>query len=88
MYVCEQRMTFWKVIMQGVYIELCFTNTKPEDTPYENGTYLMFFDLGTNFPQVAPKARFITPILHPNVSKQGRVCHSILGRNHLDFIID
>src|SRR5437762_13575660 len=46
----------------------------------------MFLDLGSNFPQVAPNARFITPILHPNISKQGRVCHSIIDRTHSSLI--
>lgn len=40
-----------------------------------------------NYPNFAPKARFITPILHPNVTKQGRICHSILDRKSTgDFV--
>jgi len=40
----------------------------------------MFIDMDANYPNFAPKARFITPILHPNITKQGRICHSILDR--------
>jgi hypothetical protein len=28
----------------------------------------------------APRARFITPILHPNITKHGRICHPIFDR--------
>ena len=57
-YVSESNMAFWKVAMQG-----------PPDTPYESGTFLLYVELGAQFPMVAPTARFITPILHPNVTK-------------------
>jgi len=40
----------------------------------------MYIDMDTEYPAFAPKARFITPLLHPNVTKQGRICHSILDR--------
>lgn len=47
---------------------------------YAPGTFLMYIDMDAEYPAFAPKARFITPILHPNVTKQGRICHSILDR--------
>jgi Ubiquitin-conjugating enzyme len=34
------------------------------------------------YPMAAPKVRMLTPILHPNISKQGRICHSILERKN------
>ena len=40
----------------------------------------MYMDMESSYPATAPKARFITPILHPNITKQGRICHSILDR--------
>lgn len=57
-YVSESNMAFWKVVMQG-----------PPDTPYADGTFLLYVELGDQFPMVAPTARFVTPILHPNVTK-------------------
>ena len=64
-YVSESNMAFWKVVMQG-----------PPDTPYADGTFLLYVELGAQFPMVAPTARFITPILHPNVTKvQPTHCH-------------
>ena len=62
-YVSESNMGFWKVVMQG-----------PHASPYENGTFLLYVELGDQFPRKAPTVRFITPILHPNITK---VCSSI-----------
>lgn len=57
-YVSERNMGFWKVAMQG-----------PTDSPYANGTFILIVDIGNEFPRRAPTVRFITPILHANVSK-------------------
>lgn len=57
-YVSEHNMGFWKVVMQG----------RP-GTPYKNGTFLAYLEFGAEFPRKPPTMRFITPILHPNVSK-------------------
>lgn len=57
-YVSENNMGFWKVVMQG----------RP-GTPYENGTFLAYLEIGDDYPSKPPTMRFITPILHPNVSK-------------------
>jgi hypothetical protein len=57
-YVSENNMGFWKVVMQG-----------PPASPYENGTFLLYVDLGEQYPRLPPTARFITPVLHPNITK-------------------
>jgi ubiquitin-protein ligase len=57
-YVSESNMGFWKVVMQG-----------PPASPYEDGTFLLYIELGDQFPRKAPTAKFITPILHPNITK-------------------
>jgi ubiquitin-protein ligase len=57
-YVSERNIGFWKVAMQG-----------PDDSPYEGGVFLLYVDIGADFPRLPPAVRFITPILHPNISK-------------------
>lgn len=52
----------------------------PPASPYENGTFLLYIEFGDQFPRKAPTASFITPILHPNITKHGRICHPILDR--------
>jgi len=68
-YVSESNMGFWKVVMQG-----------PPSSPYEDGTFLLYIEFSDQFPRKAPTARFITPILHPNITKHGRICHPIFDR--------
>ncbi|EPS43154.1 hypothetical protein H072_2874 [Dactylellina haptotyla CBS 200.50] len=69
-YVSESNMSFWKVVIQG-----------PDASNYSSGTFVMFLDMTDDFPRKAPHARFITPIIHPNVNKHGRVCHAILEQD-------
>lgn len=54
----ESNMGFWKVWMQG-----------PPGSPYEKGVFLLYVDIGEKYPTKPPEAKFITPILHPNVMK-------------------
>lgn len=57
-YVNESNTSFWKIIMSG-----------PSASPYERGTFVLMVEMSSNYPQRAPTVRFITPILHPNVTK-------------------
>jgi uncharacterized protein YegL len=61
-YISETDMSYWKVVMEG-----------PDGTPYASGAFLLSVSMSSNFPQVPPTVRFLTPILHPNVTK---VCKS------------
>jgi ubiquitin-protein ligase len=70
-YVCESDMAFWLAIMQG-----------PSGTPYEGGTFMIYLHAEERYPAFAPKARFVTRIKHPNVSLEGRICHSIFSRDY------
>ncbi|KAH6842417.1 hypothetical protein B0I37DRAFT_417599 [Chaetomium sp. MPI-CAGE-AT-0009] len=69
-YVSERDMSFWKVIVQG-----------PPESVYAGGTFAVYLHMEDTYPSFAPKARFVTPIYHPNVNRHGRICHSILDRN-------
>lgn len=57
-YISESNMGFWKVVMQG-----------PPASPYQDGIFLLYVEIGDSFPRTAPMSRFITPILHPNITK-------------------
>ncbi|KAK8102467.1 hypothetical protein PG984_015613 [Apiospora sp. TS-2023a] len=69
-YVSQADMSFWKIVMSG-----------PEDSPYAEGTFLLYLHADEGYPTSAPKARFVTRIKHPNVNAHGRICHSILDRD-------
>jgi len=55
--------------------------TGPEGTPYEGGVFRMRLSIGSEYPQVPPKGRFLTKIFHPNVSAAGDVCVNVLKRD-------
>ena len=57
----------WSVCLMG-----------PEDTLYEGGIFNATLTFPENFPDMPPEMRFTTPIWHPNVYQDGRVCISIL----------
>lgn len=53
----------------------------PAETPYEGGVFRMRLVFGPDFPAAPPKGVFITPIFHPNVSKQGEICVNTLKKD-------
>eukprot|EP01033_Poteriospumella_lacustris_P008784 gene8786-6320_t len=50
----------------------------PPDTLYEGGFFTAKLDFPADFPNSPPVMTFKTPIWHPNVYEDGRVCISIL----------
>merc|ERR1712057_122677 len=57
------------------------TITGPERTPYEGGLFRVKLVLGSDFPQCAPRAFFLTKIFHPNIAPNGDVCVNTLKRD-------
>ncbi|TFK70120.1 hypothetical protein BDN72DRAFT_795723 [Pluteus cervinus] len=71
-YVNDRDISFFKIVMEA-----------PDDIaecPYKGGAFLLTCDLPAGYPRDPPEFRFVTFILHPNVSKQGKVCVAELGR--------
>ena len=53
----------------------------PSESAYPSGTFVLYLEMGDDYPQSPPKGRFVTPIFHPNINRHGRICHSIFDRN-------
>lgn len=50
----------------------------PRDTPYAGGKFRLRIDFSTEFPFRPPVIQFITPVFHPNIGIDGRICLDIL----------
>eukprot|EP01004_Peranema_trichophorum_P009918 NODE_8671_length_657_cov_82.091760_g8046_i0.p1 GENE.NODE_8671_length_657_cov_82.091760_g8046_i0~~NODE_8671_length_657_cov_82.091760_g8046_i0.p1 ORF type:complete len:169 (+),score=20.91 NODE_8671_length_657_cov_82.091760_g8046_i0:67-573(+) len=50
----------------------------PPDTLYEGGFFKASLSFPKDYPVMPPKMKFTSPIWHPNVYPDGRVCISIL----------
>lgn len=60
----------WKVIFEG-----------PDESPYEDGIFILKFIFPIDYPTHGPEARFITPLFHPNVNRgdDQHVCINLLN---------
>ena len=69
----ENNLFSWIVSIEG-----------PESTPYEGGVFQASLDFPQTYPNNPPKMKFLTPIWHPNIYKNGEVCISILHEPEFD----
>ena len=46
----------------------------PDDSPYEKGCFSLSIEIPQRYPFEPPRVRFNTPIYHPNIDSEGRIC--------------
>lgn len=63
----DNDMFLWNVIFEG-----------PSDTLYEGGFFKAQLKFPQDFPNNPPEMKFVTPMWHPNIYPDGKVCISIL----------
>ena len=78
LFVNDSDMSFLKLILEVCLVTSGVNVTDPthvlkapkDETrcPYRNGTFLLTCDLPQSYPRDPPEIRFVTFILHPNVS--------------------
>eukprot|EP01017_Pseudomicrothorax_dubius_P006891 TRINITY_DN12057_c0_g1_i1.p1 TRINITY_DN12057_c0_g1~~TRINITY_DN12057_c0_g1_i1.p1 ORF type:complete len:156 (+),score=20.06 TRINITY_DN12057_c0_g1_i1:122-589(+) len=52
----------------------------PEATPYEGGKFLLNIEYPEDYPFSPPKINIQTPIFHPNITKDGKICMTNLEK--------
>lgn len=57
----------WKAVIFG-----------PEDSIWEGGIFKLELHFTTEYPMSPPKVKFLTPVFHPNVYKDGNICMDIM----------
>ncbi|PWN91811.1 putative UBC5-E2 ubiquitin-conjugating enzyme [Acaromyces ingoldii] len=63
----EENLYKWNARIQG-----------PSSTPYQGGTFEVAIDFPIEYPFKGPKLRFLTPVYHPNVDKDGNMCVGVI----------
>jgi ubiquitin-conjugating enzyme E2 D len=53
----------------------------PPQSPYRGGIFHLAIMYPEDYPLKPMKARFLTPIYHPNISRDGDICSDILGKD-------
>ena len=66
---CSNNIMIWKAVISG-----------PPETIWEGGVFKMELEFTEDYPQAPPTVKFITPIFHPNVYADGKICVDTLQK--------
>uniref|UniRef100_A0A7S1KWI8 UBC core domain-containing protein n=1 Tax=Neobodo designis TaxID=312471 RepID=A0A7S1KWI8_NEODS len=64
----EDNVLQWAVVFHG-----------PADTPYAGGFFRATVTIGPEYPHRDPTIRFVTPVWHPGVMDDGKLCEALFS---------
>lgn len=50
----------------------------PPNTPYEDGEFDLLLKFDSDYPKRPPSVKFLIPMYHPNIYRDGKICIDIL----------
>ncbi|XP_068625075.1 ubiquitin-conjugating enzyme E2 T-like [Battus philenor] len=63
---------------EDIYDVLIVHMQGPKGSPYEKGTFKLSITIPKRYPFEPPLVKFETPVYHPNIDKEGRICMDML----------
>ena len=59
--------------LRCIYVFILYFSTyhSPDDTVWEGGTFNLLIEFSEDYPNKAPKVRFVSKLFHPNVYADG-----------------
>ena len=64
----ENNILCWEAVIFG-----------PDDTPWEGGSFKLILEFSEEYPTKPPVVKFISPMFHPNIYGDGKICLDILS---------
>lgn len=64
-------------VTDDIYVWYAYING-PKDTPYENFTFKLKITCSDDYPIKPPSIKFLTPMCHPNIYRDGKICLDII----------
>ena len=70
----EDNILMWNAVIFG-YVSVCDEfegleetekSNRPDDTPWEGGTFKLTLEFTEEYPNKAPKVKFVSTMFHPN----------------------